>query len=65
MSEKSSVEQGGFDLAQTLFTVFLVLKLTDLITWSWWWVTAPIWIPLGLVVIALGGWAAAIRLGGK
>lgn len=26
-----------------LFLIFLVLQLTDLITWSWWWITAPIW----------------------
>lgn len=33
-----------------LFLVFLVLKLCKVITWSWWWVTAPLWIPLGLVI---------------
>ncbi len=27
-----------------LFTVFLVLRLTETIDWSWWWVTAPLWI---------------------
>lgn len=27
-----------------LFTVFLVLKLTKVIAWSWWWVTAPLWL---------------------
>lgn len=26
-----------------LFLVFLVLKLTEVIAWSWWWVTAPLW----------------------
>jgi hypothetical protein len=25
------------------FLVFLVLKLTGQITWSWLWVTAPLW----------------------
>jgi hypothetical protein len=24
--------------------IFLVLKLTNLISWSWWWVLAPMWI---------------------
>ena len=35
-----------------LFVVFLVLKLTGVISWSWWWVTAPLWIPIcfGLIV---------------
>lgn len=27
-----------------VFLVFLVLKLTEHITWSWWWITSPIWI---------------------
>lgn len=27
-----------------LFIVFLVLKLTGYIAWSWLWVTAPLWI---------------------
>ena len=26
-----------------LFFVFLILKLTGTIDWSWWWVTAPLW----------------------
>lgn len=32
-----------------LFLVFLALKLTGYITWSWWWVTAPLWGPLALL----------------
>lgn len=35
----------------TIFIVFLVLKLTNVINWSWWWVTSPLWLPL---VCALG-----------
>lgn len=36
-----------------LFIVFLILKLTDVISWSWWWVTAPLWIPVLLYVLIL------------
>ena len=36
----------GIGLPGVLFVVFLVLKLTGNIDWSWWWVTSPIWIPL-------------------
>lgn len=35
-----------------LFIFFLILKLCDVITWSWLWVFAPLWIPpsiLGLI----------------
>lgn len=42
----------GIGLPGILFIVFLVLKLTGNIDWSWWWVTSPIWIPF-LVVISL------------
>ena len=39
-----------------LFVVFLILQLCSIIVWSWWWVTAPIWIPiaLGAVMNILG-----------
>jgi uncharacterized protein (DUF983 family) len=39
---------GGFSVLGTLFIVFLVLKLTGNIDWSWWWVTSPLWIPIAL-----------------
>ena len=41
---------GGLGLGGVLFVVFLILKLTDNIGWSWWWVTSPLWIPIGIVV---------------
>ena len=46
---------GGIGLMGILFIVFLVLKLVGTITWSWWWVTAPLWGPVavGLAVMAL------------
>ena len=33
--------------------VFIVLKLTKVITWSWLWVLAPIWIPIGISLLYL------------
>jgi len=35
----------------TLFIVFLVLKLTNTIDWSWWWVLAPLWMPFGIFIV--------------
>ena len=29
---------------------FIVLKLCGVISWSWWWVTAPFWGPIALVL---------------
>ena len=34
----------GLGLGTVLFIVFLILKLTGTIDWSWWWVLSPIWI---------------------
>lgn len=31
--------------------IFITLKLTDYIDWSWWWVLAPIWIPFAFVAV--------------
>jgi hypothetical protein len=42
----------GLDLIQI---ALIVLKLTGVITWSWWWVLAPLWIGVAPVVpIAVG-----------
>ena len=41
----------GVGLSGVVFIVFLVLKLCGLIDWSWWWVTAPLWIPLCLFIL--------------
>lgn len=38
-------------LPTVLFLVFLVLKLCNVITWSWWWVTAPLWITAGIILL--------------
>lgn len=34
-----------------LFLLFLGLKLTGYIAWSWWWVTAPLWIPVLVLAV--------------
>ena len=40
-------------ICMILFIVFLFLKLTNVINWSWWWVTAPLWIPVSIALVAL------------
>ena len=51
MSSSSSSSRGGVGFAGLLTVAFVVLKLTGVINWSWWWVLAPIWISLALVVV--------------
>ena len=44
----------GIGVGMVLFIVFLVLKLTGTIDWSWWWVTSPLWIPIALAILISG-----------
>lgn len=30
--------------------IFMILKLADVIDWSWWVVTMPLWLPYALVI---------------
>lgn len=44
----------GLGLGTILFLIFLTLKLAEIGPvqyWSWWWVTAPLWIPLSIVLV--------------
>jgi hypothetical protein len=36
-----------------MFLIFLTLKLTNVITWSWWGVTAPLWGPVAFVLLVM------------
>lgn len=51
--ENSSNTSSGIGLCTILFLIFLVLKLTGYINWSWWWVTAPLWIGWAIVLVIL------------
>lgn len=50
MSDNSS--SGGIGFAGLLTIVFITLKLTGVIDWSWWWVWSPLYIS-ALIVIAI------------
>lgn len=50
MSEKRIVISSGITFPMLLFLVFLVLKLTNVITWNWLWVTAPLWFTPAIVL---------------
>lgn len=51
MSSKdlTTTSSGSIGICTVLFLIFLVLKLCNVINWSWWWVTAPLWLPFALV----------------
>lgn len=59
----SSSSSGGVGFVGLLTILFIGLKLTGFIDWSWWWVLSPLWITaaiilgilvIGLIAIAIG-----------
>lgn len=55
MSQSSSSSSGGIDFFGLLTIVFIALKLTGYIAWSWWWVLAPLWVSFALAICVIGG----------
>ena len=53
MSSSSSTSSGGLSFTGALTILFIGLKLTNVITWSWWWVLSPIWISLSIALFIL------------
>ena len=54
----NSTNSGGIGFVGLLTIVFITLKLTSVIAWSWWWVLSPIWLPFvvigGIALVAFG-----------
>ena len=50
----SSSSSSGVSFAGLLTVALIVLKLTGVISWSWWWVLSPLWIGaiIALIVVA-------------
>ena len=44
---------GGVGFYGLLTILFIGLKLTGYITWSWLWVLSPTWVPLAIVLVIL------------
>ncbi|GGP16271.1 hypothetical protein [Oceanobacillus neutriphilus] len=42
---------GGISFVSLLTILFIGLKLTSRIDWSWWWVLSPVWIGFSLSAI--------------
>ena len=58
MATNNNKKSGGLSLGFIVFVVFLILKLTHNIDWSWWWVTCPLWIGAAIwigVAFIVGG----------
>ena len=51
---KTSIKVGSPAMG-VLTVVFVILKLTGVITWSWWLVLAPLWVPVALFLLVVLG----------
>lgn len=45
------INGGGVGFCGLLTIVLIVLKLCKVISWSWIWVLAPLWISIGIAVV--------------
>lgn len=51
MSSNNSSKSGvSIGFGSLLTILFIGLKLTNYITWSWLWVLSPLWIPIAIVL---------------
>ena len=44
------MRKSGMGFLSTLGLIFIILKLVDVIAWSWWWVLAPFWVMPALLL---------------
>ncbi len=53
---KAQVAASGTSLSfgAILALIFITLKLTHHIDWSWWWVLSPLWIPTAVILLIFG-----------
>ena len=55
MSDSNNTRSGGISFSGLLTILFIGLKLTNYIDWSWWWVLSPLWIGFVILLVLLLG----------
>ena len=51
MKEKKEIKTVGLGFFEALTLLFVALKLTGVIAWSWLWVFSPLWLTFALAVV--------------
>jgi membrane protein YdbS with pleckstrin-like domain len=51
MNSNTNTPSSGIGFVGLLTIVFITLKLTNFITWSWWWVLSPVWLFVCLLIV--------------
>ena len=52
-NNRNSAAGGGLSILGVVEIVFIILKLLGIINWSWWIVLIPLWIDLGVTLLAI------------
>jgi len=53
MSSSETSSSGGIGFVGLLTITFVVLRLCEVVDWSWWWVLSPVWISTGVIALVL------------
>lgn len=51
--KETNTSSGGVWFCELLTVAFIVLRLTGYIDWDWWWVLAPLWVPILILFVVL------------
>ena len=51
---ENSTRKNGMGFTSVLTLIFITLKLCSVISWSWVWVLAPLWIGWALALVIIG-----------
>lgn len=61
----NSTSSGGIGFSGLLTVLFIGLKLTGHIDWTWWWVLSPLWISaliaIAFLIVVLAVWLVLDR----
>lgn len=60
MAPSAQASATGIGLPGLLLVLFIGLKLTGYIAWSWWWVLSPLWLPVVILVGVILLWLLAV-----
>lgn len=62
--KNSKTKKGVSGLCTIVFIIFLFLKLTGLVAWSWWAIASPLWLPIValLIVVAIIGFLVSLMI---
>ena len=53
MSDKVKYVGSGLSFPAILTIIFVFLRAFNVISWSWWWVFAPLWISFGASLLII------------